>query len=223
MNNAFNSKTFWSLLSVALILWLIFFINPSHAKDQTSDTTAISKNILKQSNSQRLDELSIKLSNINNRLDIIDQKTKTNSSIKEVDSQLTELKKSISEESAKSFNTSSTLLNFCIGLTAAFITVVGVVFVVLAVLGFKDIKSIKQEISTELISKNLTDTQKIFTDESSKIREEFEKVMQENSTKVDHLSIQIRQIVNGEKPMATDVTANNPSPNENAFDDNSRT
>lgn len=127
------------------------------------------------------------------------------------------------------FETTSAMLGNLIGLTTLFITSLGVVFAILAFLGFKSINEIKKDITNDLTLKHNKDTQDLlikhqdaiksgFTEESSKLRDEINSELRDLALKVDQIYIDVRMLENNEKPVAASPRRSDSKPDENAFD-----
>ena len=216
-----NIKPLKFILLVAIVGFTAISPGKAKAEDHRAEatTTPPPRIPLKQSNGQKINELAENVSSINERLMGLETQLSNERRVADVNKQVSELKNSVADGKKTAFDHDSTLLNILIGLTALVITALGVAFAVLAVLGFKDIKGMRQEISNDLIRKHQENINDLYSKVASNIRDDFNKDLLELSTKVDVLGLQLRQIANGENPVALNAQIDNPKSKENAFDE----
>jgi TolA-binding protein len=223
--------------SLQIILFAAFIcsatILPCSAKAAERSTDTVQnqqpKTPIQQTNLKNLNEISKSINSISEKVEKLESQLSKERSLADINKQVSELENAVADGKKTAFDHGSTLLNILVGLTALVITALGVAFVVLAVLGFKDIKGMRQEISNDLIMKhqeNIDNMNKIHQEnindlynKASNIRDDFNKDLLELSTKVDVLGLQLRQITNGENPVALNLQIDNPNSKENAFDE----
>ncbi|PPD46044.1 MAG: hypothetical protein CTY14_06575 [Methylotenera sp.] len=151
------------------------------------------------------------LSEIDNKLD---DRLSEKSQIDEFNNRLSGLEKNAEQAKEATFANNSTLLNILIAFASLIITAIGVGFGILAFIGYKDIKGMKQE----LTDKYQTSLDSIFSRETSKIREGFNDELTELKENVDLMSTALRQIINDETPTMPAEQSNRQKSSDNAFE-----
>lgn len=223
-------------LQVTLFAALIYsaFISPCSAKPTEHSIDAVQNQQpvipIQQTNLKSLNNISKSITSTNEKIEKLESQFSNEHRLTDINKQVSELENAVADGKNIAFDHGSTLLNILVGLTALVITALGVAFVVLAVLGFKDIKGMRQEISNDLIKnhqENIDDMNKkhqenindLYNNVASNIRDDFNNDLLELSTKVDELGLQLRQISNGENPIAFNHKIEIPKSKENAFDE----
>ncbi len=225
----FSTKILLLTIVSATFIGAAFTINSAEAKSETDSAKSPP-----QSRNQDIHELSVKVTELNRKLSNADYRSsKKEEEIAEPNRKISELKDVISDSKKISFDSTSSVLNTLIALSALIITGVGVGFGFLAFYGLKGFAEVKTEINNQLKLTSVTIDEKLASESekingliSSKYKETVDEYFQSQNSpihgKLDELEERINECcdkANTAEPVKNTPPATHLTQSGNAFDD----